>query len=78
MIGISQAILLHAEEGMGSLVVLLLAERAPSEGPRSTRAIEDQPGHPLKRDTSELGGIIHSRARSTAAVGAALTTLTKG
>jgi len=26
---------------MGSLVVLLLAERAPSEGPRSTRALED-------------------------------------
>jgi len=47
MIGISQAILLHAEEGMGSLVVLLLAERAPSEGPRSTRAIEDQPGYPM-------------------------------
>jgi len=47
MIGLSQAILLHAEEGMGSLVVLLLAERAPSEGPRSTRAIEDQPGYPM-------------------------------
>ena len=27
----------------GSPVVLLLAERAPSEGPRSTRAFEDQP-----------------------------------
>jgi hypothetical protein len=25
-------------DGMGGLVVLLLAERAPSEGPRSTRA----------------------------------------
>jgi hypothetical protein len=57
MTGISQAIFLHAEEGMGSLVVLLLAERAPSEGPRSTRAIEDQPGHPMKRSTSELGRI---------------------
>jgi len=42
---------------MGSLVVLLLAERAPSEGPRSTRAIEDQPGYPMKRSTSELGRI---------------------
>ena len=28
-------------DGMGSLVVLLLAERAPWEGPRSTRALED-------------------------------------
>jgi len=44
--------------GMGNLVVLLLAERAPSEGPRSTRAIEDRPGRPMKRGTSELGGII--------------------
>jgi hypothetical protein len=42
---------------MGSLVVLLLAERAPSEGPRSTRALEDRLGHPLKRETSELGRI---------------------
>ena len=32
--------------GKGSLVVLLLAERARSEGARSTRAIEDQPGCP--------------------------------
>jgi hypothetical protein len=29
------------KDGMGSLVVLLLAERAPSEAPRSTRALED-------------------------------------
>ena len=48
----------RCKDGMGSLVVLLLAERAPSEGPRSTRAIEDQPGRPIKKDTSELGGII--------------------
>ena len=34
----------------GSLVVLLLAERARSEGARSTRAIEDQPGHPFERE----------------------------
>jgi len=44
--------------GMGNLVVLLLAERAPSEGPRSTRAIEDRPGRPMKRCTSKLGGSI--------------------
>src|SRR5437660_12233470 len=44
--------------GGGGLVVLLLAERAPSEGPRSTRAIEDQPGHLLEKHTSEFGGII--------------------
>ena len=42
--------------GGGGLVVLLLAERAPSEGPRSTRAIEDQPGHLLEKQTSKLGG----------------------
>ena len=38
---------------MGSLVVLLLAERARSEGARSTRAIEDQPGYPLKEVGTE-------------------------
>ena len=59
---------LLAEDGMGSLVILLLAERAPSEGPRSTRAIEDRPGRPVKRDTSELGGTIHNRARPMRAV----------
>jgi hypothetical protein len=36
------------KDGMGSLVVLLLAERARLEGARSTRAIEDQPGCPVK------------------------------
>jgi hypothetical protein len=45
-------------EGRGGLVVLLLAERAPSEGPRSTRAIEDQPGHLLEKQTSKLGETI--------------------
>ena len=33
----------------GSLVVLLLAERARSECARSTRALEDQSGCPPKR-----------------------------
>ena len=47
----------EAEWG-GGLVVLLLAERAPSEGPRSTRAIEDQPGHLMEKQTSKLGGTI--------------------
>ena len=42
----------------GGLVVLLLAERAPSEGLRSTRAIENQPGHLLEKQTSKLGGTI--------------------
>ena len=41
----------------GSLVVLLLAERARSEGARSTRALEDQPGYPVKREACELGRI---------------------
>ena len=45
------------KDGMGSLVVLLLAERARSEGARSTRAFEDQPGYPVKRKASELGRI---------------------
>jgi len=36
------------KEEKGNLVVLLLAERARSEGARSTRAIEDRPGHPLE------------------------------
>ena len=40
---------------MGSLVVvLLLAKRARSEGARSTRALEDQPGYPMKRDMLEV------------------------
>jgi hypothetical protein len=37
---------LGGEKTTGSLVVLLLAEPARSEGARSTRAIEDQPGYP--------------------------------
>jgi hypothetical protein len=40
----------------GSLVVLLLAERARSECARSMRAIEDQPDCPVKRDMIEVGG----------------------
>ena len=48
-------------DGMGSLVVLLLAERARSECARSTRAIEDRPGYPLKRKVSELGGMKRAR-----------------
>ena len=38
----------NCKGGVGRLVVLLLAERARSEGARSTRAIEDRPGCPLK------------------------------
>ena len=37
------------KDGKGSLAVLLLAERARSEGARSTRAFEDRPGFPVKR-----------------------------
>ena len=44
------------KDGMGSLVVLLLAERARSEGARSTRALEDQPGYPVKRKRASLEG----------------------
>ena len=37
-----------AEERMGNLVILPLAERAPSRRPRSTRAIEDRLGRPVR------------------------------
>ena len=47
--------------GGGGLVVLLLAERAPSEGPRSTRAIEDQPGHLLKNERTSSEGLLPVR-----------------
>ena len=66
--GSGQVPFLLAEEGMGGLVIHLLAERAPSEGPRSTRAIEDRPGRPVRQDTSELGRIIYDRARPMCAV----------
>src|SRR3954453_5095682 len=38
------------KDGKGSLVVLLLAERARSECARSTRAIEDRPGYPFENE----------------------------
>jgi hypothetical protein len=46
------------KKGEGSPVVLLLAERAHSEGARSTRALEDRPGYPVKRDNRERGSTI--------------------
>jgi hypothetical protein len=46
-----------SKKGRGSLVVLLLAERAREEGAHSTRAIEEQPGYPVKRTANELGKI---------------------
>ena len=48
----------NAWEEKGSLVVLLLAERARSECARSTRAIEDQPAHPLKKKQASLEGAL--------------------
>ncbi len=38
------------KDGMGSLVVRLLAERARYECAHSTRALEDQPGYPVKKN----------------------------
>ncbi len=50
-----------SEEEDGSLVVLLLAERARSECARSTRTIEDQPG----RHCEEIGNWeAHSEGRA--------------
>ena len=47
----------------GSLVVLLLAERARHECARSTRALADQPGRPAKRYKRELGKVYVGRAQ---------------
>ena len=41
--------------GEGSLVVLLLAERARPDGARSTRALEDRPGCPPRGKRASLG-----------------------
>ena len=46
------------KEGKGSLVVLLLAERAHSEDARSTRAIEDRPSHPFRDSVKHAAAAI--------------------
>jgi hypothetical protein len=51
--------------GKGSLVVLLLAERARSEGARSTRAMDDQSASIPEEMRSELGGRILSVAATS-------------
>jgi len=43
---------------MGSLVVLLLAERARSEGARSTRALEDRPAYPGRKKRASMEGLL--------------------
>jgi len=58
----------NAWEEKGSLVVLLLAERAPSEGPRPMRAVESNLGHsPLKwwEERKEKAGLAIPCARAT-------------
>ena len=45
-------------EGRCSLMISVLAQRAASEGPRWTRAVEDQSAPILEEITSELGGSI--------------------
>jgi hypothetical protein len=47
--------------GKGSLVFLLLAERARSEGARSTRAIEDQPDHPFENGSYTAAALLGIR-----------------
>jgi hypothetical protein len=62
---------LLAEEGMGSLVILLLAERAPSEGPRSTRAVKGNLATPFigggqrKGKADDLLGSRNARSQRT-------------
>ena len=51
------------KEGKSSLVVLLLAERARSEGARSTRAIEDRPGHPFRDRVKNRCDLAWDKAR---------------
>ena len=57
------------KDGKDSLAVLLLAERAQSECARSTRAIEDQPGHPFESEqetaAASLDGLfVHPHRKS--------------
>ena len=52
----------NAREEKGSLAVLLHAERAPSEGPRSTRAFEDRPAHLFKRKQASLEELLQPRS----------------
>jgi len=46
------------KDGKGSLIVLLLAERARSECARSTAAVGPARAPFQERETSKLGGII--------------------
>ncbi len=56
-------------EGKGNLVVLLLAERAQWECARSTRAIEDQPGHPFESGKKPLRPCLRNGASRRVGVG---------
>ena len=44
-----------AESGTAAEGSPVLAQRAVVDSPRWTRALEDQPGYPVKRKESELG-----------------------
>jgi hypothetical protein len=48
--------ILAEKEAGATRLPFVLAERAASEGPRSTRAVEDQPGHPLEGQRASLEG----------------------
>jgi len=50
--------------GEGDGHALVLAQRAASEGPRWTRAVRDQPGHPLERQRASLEGALSFAGRS--------------
>ena len=53
----------RSREGMEPDDLSVLAQRAASEGPRWTRAVEDQSAPIPEETTSELGGIIRNLAR---------------
>ena len=55
--------LLQEQRRGWSLMISVLAQRAASEGPRWTRAVEDQSASILEEISSELGMIMCSLAR---------------
>ena len=53
------------KDGEGNLVILLLTERAHSEGARSTRAFEDRPGYPWNKIGIERTRAVEDQSASS-------------